>query len=552
MSYAEQGSKAPPPRMSTAAKADSMTVEDAIKLASEGRLRMPSFQRPFRWEAADRRALIDSIYRGYPVGTLLLWKNPPADTEVGRPLAAVGDHRAPGDQYLVIDGQQRLTTLWEGLGRKPSPKESAIVFDVERETVQTRFLTPDELLPRAPSADGEGLPQVPLYLVLDAALLSEWVPQWLSLEDRRRYYELGKRIREYRLGLYVVEGADIEALRHVFDRVNTTGKPMRRDEVFDALIGSRISKDGATGLALVNARLSDLGFGALETSTILKAFEAIRGAQVGRLDPRDLDVADAEADLVRTADALRATIELLRDVAHIPHVAVRPYELPLVVLARFFALHRAPTERSRILLRRWFWRGSLGERLGGASGSMQQHVDDVTEDEDASVQALLHRTGAPSEILLDDWSHTACASVASARGKMLVCALLARQPRDLVTGERLEASELFRDGSTNLMRPIVVRESSKSSPRGVVNKLLHPVGPKGPRQLILECTDEAALVSHGIDGDAHNALRQGRLEEFYERRSEILRRSTQAFFERHAELSRDDTPSLAALTRRSA
>lgn len=539
--------------MSTAARAESIAIEDVIKLASEGRLRMPSFQRPFRWEPADRRALLDSIYRGYPVGTLLLWKNPPTDTEVGRPLDAVSTTTGPGDQYLVVDGQQRLTTLWEALGRKPKHKERALVFDLQREEVHTRPLTPEELEPRAPNQKSDELPEVPLYLVLDAASLSEWVPQWLSLEDRRRYYELGKRIREYRLGLYVVEGADVDVLRHVFDRVNSTGKQMRREEVFEALIGSRIAKDGAAGLALVNARLNDLGFGELEHSTILKTFEAIRGAQVGRLDPRKLDVEDAEADLVRTADALRATIEFLRDVAHIPHVAVQPYELPIVVLARFFSIHRKPSERSLILMKRWLWRGSLGERLGGASGTMQQHVDDVSDREDESVQALLRRTGLPSDIHLDDWDHTAGATVRSARGKMLVCALLARMPRDLLTGNRLDVSELFRDGITDILRPIV-RESEGGLHRGkgIVNKLLQPKGPIGPRQLIVECTDAASLISHGIDGEARDALRRGDVEVFYTRRGADLRRTTQAFFERHAELSRDDTPSLLALTRRSA
>lgn len=199
----------------------------------------------------------------------------------------------------------------------------------------------------------------------------------MSIADKRRDFELGKRIREHKLGLYIVEHADIDALRHVFDRVNSTGKPMRREEVFDALIGSQIAEDGNAGLALVNARLADLGFGAIEPTTILEAFEAIRGDKVGKLDPRKLDLVDAEVDLIRTATALRATVKFLRAIAHVPHVAVRPYELPIVVLARFFALHDQPSERSLILLRRWLWRGSLGERLGGASSSMQQHVDEA-------------------------------------------------------------------------------------------------------------------------------------------------------------------------------
>ncbi len=547
-----------PPRMSTAARAEAMPVEDVIKLASEGRLRMPSFQRAFRWDAKDRRALLDSIYRGYPVGTLLLWKNPPSATEAGRPLGVTGVATPQGDRYLVVDGQQRLTTLWEGLGRAPAPGEMALVFDIEHEDVVSRPLTPDEIEgrppPRVENGEDEGLPQVPLHLVLDAAVLSAWVPAWLSIEDRRRYFELGKRIREHKLGLYVVEHADIDALRHVFDRVNSTGKSMRREEVFDALIGSQIGQDGNTGLALVNAQLADLGFGAIEPTTILKAFEAIRGDKVGKLDPRTLNVVDAEADLLRTASALRATVTFLRATAHVPHVAVRPYELPIVVLARFFALHDQPSERSLILLRRWLWRGSLGERLGGASSSMQQHVDDVTEDEAESVQALLRRTGSPKGLVFDDaeWGKTIAASLASARGKAMICALLAQHPRSIVTGERLDASVLFGDGVTDALRPILRGSASGVHAKpGVINKLLHPSG-SAARSLILECTDEAALFSHGIDAKAREGLRRGDVETFYARRGESLRRSTEAFFARQTELERDDAPPLSALTRRSA
>lgn len=524
-----------------------MPVEDAIRLAREGRLLVPRFQRSFRWTTADRRALLDSIYRGYPVGTLLLWKNEDAD---GRQLAPEASPIAPGERFLVVDGQQRLTTLWEALGRRPARRETALLFDLERDEVVSRALRADELdgVPPPPRDRDEGLPQVPAYLVLDAALLAEWVPSWLSLDDRRRYYELGKRIREYRLGLYVVEHADVEALRHVFDRINTSGKSMSRDEVFNALIGSRVAEGGEAGLALVNARLSDLGFGAIPPLTILKSLEAIRGDKVGHLNPRSLDARAAETSLDETARALRATLRFLRDEARIPHYAVLPYELPLVVLARFFARHPHPTERSRILLRRWIWRGSLGERLGGASGSIQQHVDDISDEESSSVQALLRRTGSPAELSLDDatWERASTASASSARGKMLVCALLARQTRDLTSGERIEIESLFRDGVE--LRPIIRHGAAGV---GVANRLVHPSG-GAPLQLILDCGDEAALISHGIAVDAVDALRRGDVETFFARRDAVLRPFTLKFLAKNAELERDDAPSLASLARRSA
>lgn len=223
-------------------------------------------------------------------------------------------------------------------------------------------------------------------------------------------------------------------------------------------------------------------------------------------------------------------------------------------MARFFALHERPSDRSLILLRRWLWRGSIGERLGGASGSMQQHVDDITQDEAGSVQALLRRTGSREGLSLDDdeWERTVMASLASARGKAMICALLAQRPRDLVTGERLDASVLFRDGVTDALRPILRASSSAAVvKRGLVNKLLHPSGP-APRTLILECTDEAALVSHGVDAEARGELRRGEVEAFFARRGASLRRSIEAFFARQMELARDDAPPLSALTRRSA
>lgn len=545
-----------PPRMHAAARADAMSVEDVIRLAAEGRLRMPSFQRAFRWDLQDRRDLFDSIYRGYPVGTLLLWKNPPSTTEAGRPLGDESVAQPTGDRYLVIDGQQRLTTLWEGLGRAPSPGEVALVFDIDREEVQSRPLSPDEIAGIAPvkKHGSESLPQVPLHLLLDAAVLSAWVPPWLPIDDRRRYFELGKRLREHKLGLYLVEHAEIDALRHVFDRVNSTGKAMRRNEVFDALIGSQIGEGGETGLALVNAQLIDLGFGAVPAATILKALEAIRGDKVGKLDPRKLDVKNAEADLRRTATALRRTVQFLRENASVPHAAVQPYELPMVVLARFFALHEAPSERSLILLRRWLWRGSLGERLGGVSGTVQQHVDDVVGNETESVQALLQRTGSCDGLSFNDseWKRTLGASVASARGKATLCALLAQRPRDLLTGQQLEADALFSDGVTSNLRPILKNSPSGAHRRqGLVNKLLHPAGP-APRSLILECTDAAALLSHGIDAEAQELLRQGDVDAFYARRGDLLRRVIESFFARLAELARDDAPPISALARRSA
>lgn len=186
-------------------------------------------------------------------------------------------------------------------------------------------------------------------------------------------------------------------LRIVFGRVNASGKPMTRDEVFDAIVGSQVVEGEDAGLQLINASIQDVGFGAIDRSTLQSALEAIRGTKLGALDPQTLAAELAAIELDRARSVLGVVVAFLRSRrAGVPHYLVCPYELPIVVLARFFALFPQPHERNLILLRRWFWRGSIAQRLGGASGTMQQHVDDIREhDEDGSVQRLLERTGSP-------------------------------------------------------------------------------------------------------------------------------------------------------------
>lgn len=73
-----------------------------------GRLALPDIQRPFVWSSSKARDLFDSMYRGYPIGTLMFWET---GAEVGtRQIGTADNNKAP--QLLIVDGQQRLTSLF--------------------------------------------------------------------------------------------------------------------------------------------------------------------------------------------------------------------------------------------------------------------------------------------------------------------------------------------------------------------------------------------------------------------------------------------------------
>ena len=89
-------------------------VPELVKLAADGVLRIPSFQRAFVWDASDVRQLFDSLYRGFPVGAILLWrKEGPAGLVSFGPIRGEVPERA--DALWVVDGQQRATSLFGAL-----------------------------------------------------------------------------------------------------------------------------------------------------------------------------------------------------------------------------------------------------------------------------------------------------------------------------------------------------------------------------------------------------------------------------------------------------
>lgn len=90
------------------AKAEA-TVEELVGMIERGELRLPEMQRQYVWRSTRVRDLLDSLYRGYPSGAILLWET---DNVVPQQEFAVAQQHNPyHSTRLLLDGQQRLTSL---------------------------------------------------------------------------------------------------------------------------------------------------------------------------------------------------------------------------------------------------------------------------------------------------------------------------------------------------------------------------------------------------------------------------------------------------------
>lgn len=423
--------------------ADARSVSELVDAAREGRLRVPPFQRRFRWARGDVERLFDSIWEGYPIGSLLLWERaaPAARLEFG-PVSV----EAPpmSDALYVVDGQQRLTSL---VGVLAAPKDVRGDFDLYFDLGQEAFRYAGSRNPPAT--------WVPMRLALDTNGLLSWLLEFKEQGGSDEHVDavttLGERIREYRIPVSTVRNADEETLRIIFDRMNNFGRRLTKAEVFQALHAASGDRD-PHDLTDLGDEVAGLGFGSLRDDTLLRSVLAIRGGDVFRDFRREFEDGDDPADTYRkAADALRRTVLFMQGDAGIPHVRALPYAFVIPVLVRFFSFHPEPSARTRVLLRRWIWRAAV-TGAGSGSGSTQllrRMVQNVGESEDLSVQRLLLALGPFPAVPLD----LKATQLNRAAARVNIALLSTLDPKDLRDGEPIDVSQLLdTDDPAGLLR----------------------------------------------------------------------------------------------------
>ncbi len=107
------------------------TLGGLVNGISMGQIGLPDIQRPFVWSNAKVRDLFDSMYRGYPVGFFLFWETG-ADGVETKVIGDANKQKTPS--LLIVDGQQRLTSLYAVIRR-----EAVLRENFEREHIRIAF-----------------------------------------------------------------------------------------------------------------------------------------------------------------------------------------------------------------------------------------------------------------------------------------------------------------------------------------------------------------------------------------------------------------------------
>ncbi len=531
-----------PPRLPRKPEARTEKVEDLVERVRRGLIRVPRFQRALNWMSSEVVELFDSIYRGYPIGALLFYKQPAkADRLPLGPLVVEAPETS--EAWWVVDGQQRVTALTAALTR-PLP------LPVRRDTRDPYILFFDAARQRfEPPPLGGPIPStwVPVPHLLDASQLAEWVYTWQHRKDealRRVLFETGTRIREYAIPLYLIETGDDKVAEEIFYRINQAGAPLEWTEVHKALFGGQGSFPST--LAELSVELADVGMGRLEEERLLTCLFALRGLDPTRSlkehyrrDPQALRGAVSEA-----LPVLRRALSFLRQDAGIPHLRLLPKSILLDVLTRFFLCHQEPKARTRTLLSRWLWRTLLGAGTFDDRTLRRRGISAVGNDEETSVQELLrlvHRDRPRPAELPEAFDARADES------RIALLALAHLGPRHLATDEPLDMAGLLEEQNKNAFRRIVDQPGVKGS-RSAANRVLQPAGLRLPHLLRTRIqdhgSDDPVLRSHAIDAEAARLFAAGDLEGFLTRRAETLTAEVRRLADRMAAWDHNDRPSV--------
>lgn len=336
-------------------------------------LAIPKVQREFVWNAKRACALLDSIYRGYPVGTVIIWRT-------GRERQTMLRHTlhvlpafdpAQNKQILfLLDGQQRLSVLHNIRigGTVTNERGSEIRFgDVyfsidEDEEARFHYLRQHDPTCHFRVAD-----------LLRGNCKPKAAYKQKELADCRR------RLLDYRLPVIYTDTKEVEHVRQTFIRINAQG--MRITEA-DKAFSQAQKVDPLHRFHKLRALMAS-GFSGLSkeiywnTLVLARGYRSLGQKSMVRLS-KEIEKPDGGEKWFKKnepllATAIRKACDYLQNTFGVRSLEFLPSENMIGVLALFFHVHPAqPTAAQARQIRLWFWYVAVAQRYVGAS--YEQHI----------------------------------------------------------------------------------------------------------------------------------------------------------------------------------
>ena len=393
----------------------------------KGSIKIPQFQRDFVWTKQKSAKLLDSIVKGYPIGTFILWKT----KESLRAVRNIGDAKLPetpaGDfiQY-VLDGQQRMTSIFASLkGLKIEREGSSDDF----KDIFIDLTAPDDgdiVITDMASKEPKALIRVVDLINAELSFLFGY-----PAEFHGRLDELRTRIKNYAFSTILLREAPIDVATEVFTRINVTGSPL---SVFEIMVAKTFDPAKDFDLAEkydgLMERLRDVDYDTIPPSVVLQTVSAIIVKDCDKKAILGLDKKRFIETWPGAIDAIESAVDYFRNFYRIPVSSLLPYGALLIPFSYFFYQQgEKPTGKKQDYLQDFFWRTSLGGRY---SSSLETKVVQDLKRIDEICAERLPEYDYPIDISARFIEENGQFSVSRSYIKALLCLLAYQEPKSFV------------------------------------------------------------------------------------------------------------------------
>ncbi len=425
---------------------DPITIRKLIDRISSGDIRIPAFQRNYVWEPDQVSFLLDSIYKGFPIGTVILWKTDNRLTSEKK----LGYFELPEPQKdypvnYVLDGQQRLTSLFSVFQTELKPVSDEwvdIYFDMaaEENIQESLFLALDD-------SEVDTKRHFPIKTLFDTVAY-RLATKALSDDLTVKIDILQDKFKSYLIPNETFETDDRNKVAIVFERINRAGTELNIFELLSAWSWSD-QFDLVEKFNCLQEKIIDHGFEEFCEDRDLQ-LKTCAGIIAGKTTPSS--IMDLKGDEIRDRfdeieRGILGALDFLKREANVRHYKMIPFPALLVPLSAFFATNKVegisytPKQKSNIL--KWFWRALFSRRY--SSDVNERQAADIVNMQGLKVDENFDFKFPKDDIKVDFVKSNF--SSGNANSKILILLLNASTPYSLLSGAKIDLDKVLKKAS---------------------------------------------------------------------------------------------------------
>lgn len=423
-----------------------ITIRKLIDRISSGDIRIPAFQRNYVWEPDQVSFLLDSIYKEFPIGTVILWKT---DNRLNSEKK-LGFFELPNPQKdypvnYVLDGQQRLTSLFSVFQTELEPVSDEwvdIYFDMlaEENIQESLFLALDD-------SEVDTNRHFPIKTLFDSVAYRKAtgdLPDALII----KVDELQDKFKSYLVPNETFETDDRNKVAIVFERINRAGTELNIFELLSAWSWSD-QFDLVDKFEILQENIIDHGFEDFCKDRDLQ-LKICAGVISGKTTPKS--IMDLKGDEIRDRfdeieRGILGALDFLKREVNVKHYKMIPFPAMLVPLSTFFATNKVEgisySSKQKKIILKWFWRALLSRRF----------TSDVNERQSIDIVSMLglkenenYDFRFPKDEIRFDFSKSNFSS-GNANSKVLILILNSVIPYSLLSGAKIDLNKVLKKAS---------------------------------------------------------------------------------------------------------